>query len=81
MIILETDHPIVVAAELKIRLPKAVAMFSLETLRSPCLSRLIYWMVQTRLTDNVVSLVMVYAEALMSEVTSYLAGTPTIPSP
>jgi hypothetical protein len=81
MVILETDHPIVVAAELKIRLPKAVAMFSLETLRSPGLPRLVYWMVQARLTDNVVSMVMVYAEALMIEVTSYLAGTPTVPSP
>jgi len=79
MVILVTDHPVVVAAQFKIRLPKTVAMFSLETFCSPCLSRLDYWMVQTSLTDYSVNPVMVYVGAFVVEVTCYLAGSPTIP--
>jgi len=40
MVILVADQPIVVAAELKISLPKAIAMLSLETLLSPFSPRL-----------------------------------------
>ncbi|MGD0407028.1 MAG: hypothetical protein ABSB10_10325 [Candidatus Bathyarchaeia archaeon] len=42
MVILVADHPIIVVAEFKIRLPEAVAMFSLKTPSSPSLSRLTY---------------------------------------
>jgi hypothetical protein len=79
MVILIADHPVIVAAKLKIRLPKTVAMFSLETFCSPCLSRLAYWMVQAGFTDYSVNPVMVYVGAFVVEVTCYLAGTPTIP--
>jgi hypothetical protein len=79
MVILKADHPVIVAAQFRIRLPKAVAMFPLETLFSPCLSRLPYWIVQTSLTDYSVNPVMVYVGAFVVEVTGYLAGSPTIP--
>jgi len=81
MVILIADPLVIGAAELEVRLPKTVAMFSLETLCSPCLSRLAHWMVQPGFTDYSVNPVMVYVGAFVVEVTSYLAGTPTIPFP
>ena len=45
MVILITNHPIVVAAELKISLPQSIAVFSLETFGSPSLSRLTNWVI------------------------------------
>ncbi len=81
MVILEADHPVIVAAKLKIRLPKTVAMFSLETLCSPCLSRLAYWTVQPGFTDDSISLIVVYEAAFAVEATSNLFGTPIIPLP
>ena len=81
MIILEADHPVVVAAELKVRLPEAVAMFSLETLRSPGLSRLGYWMIQASFTDYGVNFVVVNGETSMSKVTRYFVWAPTVSLP
>ena len=81
MAILEADHPVVVAAKLEVRLPQTVGMFPLETLRPPSLSRLIYRMVQASLTDDPVSMIMVYFEALVAEMASYLAWAPTVPFP
>jgi hypothetical protein len=78
MVLLNADHPVIVAAQFKIRLPKTVAMFPLETLCSPCLSRLAYWMVQTSLTDYSVNPVMVYVGAFVVEAASYLVGTPAV---
>jgi hypothetical protein len=45
MVVLVADHPVIVAAELKISLPKAIIVFSLETLSSPGLSGLSDWMI------------------------------------
>jgi len=42
MVILVADHPVVIAAKLKIRLPEAVVVFSLKAFGSPGLSRLSY---------------------------------------
>jgi hypothetical protein len=81
MVILIADHPVIVAAQFKIRLPKTVAMFSLETFCSPCLSRLPYWTVQPGFTDDSVSLIVVYEVAFAVEATSDLFGTPIIPLP
>lgn len=77
MVILVADHPPIVAAELKISLPKTITMFSLETFGSPCLSGLSYRMVQSGFADNMVSLVVVDGEAFVTEVTCYLVWTPT----
>jgi len=81
MVILIADHPIVVAAELEIRLPEAVAVFSLETLRSPSLSGLGYRMVQASFTDYVVDFVVVNSEPSMFEVTCYLVWSPIVSLP
>jgi hypothetical protein len=78
MIILVADHPVVVVAELRIRLPEAVVMFSLETLGSPCLSWLRYGMVHTGFADYRLDFVVVQGEAFVSEVTSYLVWSPLV---
>jgi len=54
------DHPVIVAAELTIRLPEAVAMFSLKMFGSPGLSRLSYRM------DDGVNFVVVNSEAFVA---------------
>jgi len=79
MVILIAYHPIIVAAELKISLPKTVVVFPLEALGSPGLSRLSYGTVQASFTDDFVDLVMVYCVAFAVEVTRNLAGTPLVP--
>ena len=81
MVILVTDHPEIVVAELKISLPEAVVVFSLKALRSPRFPRLAYWMVQAGFTDDSVNSVVVYGEPLMVEVTGYFAGSPTVSLP
>jgi hypothetical protein len=81
MVILIADHPVVVAAKLRIRLQKTVAMFSLETFCSPRFPRLAYWMIQPGFTDYSVNPVMVYVGAFAVEATSDLFGTPIIPLP
>jgi ABC-type transport system involved in Fe-S cluster assembly fused permease/ATPase subunit len=59
MVILVADHPVIVAAEFKISLPKTVTVLSLETLGSQCLSRLSYRVVQASFAVHMISLVMV----------------------
>jgi len=81
MVILKADHPAVVAAQFKVRLPEAVVVFSLKALRSPRFPRLAYWMVQAGFTDDSVNSVVVYGETLMVEVTGYFAGSPTVSLP
>ena len=78
MVVLVADHPEVVAAEFKISLPKAVVVFSLETLGSPRLSRLRYRMVQAGFADCRVDFVVVNSEASMSKVTRYFVWSPLV---
>lgn len=66
VIILVAHHPEIVAAKLKIRLPEAVVVFSLETFGSPCFSRLAYRVVQACFADNMVRLVVIYDEAFVA---------------
>lgn len=79
MVILVANHPEIVVAELKIRLPEAVVVFSLEAFGSPGLSRLSYRVVQACIADNMVGLVVVYGEPLAVEATGNLVGAPFIP--
>jgi hypothetical protein len=79
MVVLVANHPVVVAAELKISLPKTVAVFPLETFGSPCLSGRRYWMVQAGFADNMISLVMVNIEAFVFKVTGYFGWIPIVP--
>jgi hypothetical protein len=81
MIILEADHPVIVAAQFKVRLPEAVAVFSLETLCSPGFSWLGYWMVQACLTDDGVNFMVVNGETSISKVARNLVWAPTISLP
>jgi len=81
MVILVADHPKIVVAELKIRLPKTVAVFSLETFGSPGFSRLSYWMIQTSFADDPINLVVVDGETLAVEATNDLVGTPLVSFP
>jgi hypothetical protein len=74
MVILVADHPVIVAAELKISLPKTVAMFSLETPSSPGFSWLIYWMVQASFAYDPVGLVVVDGEAFVVRCPAILLG-------
>ena len=78
MVVLEADHPEIVAAQLKIRLPKAVVVFSLETPGSPGLSRLAYRMVQAGFADYMINLIMVNGETFVVEVPSYFVWTPIV---
>jgi hypothetical protein len=79
VIILVANHPEIVAAELKISLPKTIAMFPLETLRSPGLSRLRYRVIQASFAYDPVGLVMVNIEAFMVKMACYLVWTPIVP--
>jgi hypothetical protein len=81
MVILETDHPVIVAAELEVRLPEAVAVFSLKTFCSPCFPRLGYGVIQAGFTYDPVGYVVVDDEAFVLEVAGYLVWTPTVPFP
>ena len=80
MVVLVADHPEIVAAELEIGLPEAVAVFPLETLGSPRLSWLSYGMVQSGFADDFVDLVMVNRVAFAIEATGNLVGAPFVPS-
>ena len=81
MVILVADHPVIVVAEFKIRLPQAIVVFSLKTLSSPGLSRLSYRMIQARFTDDLVGLIVIDCEAFVVEAPCYLLWTPIVAFP
>jgi hypothetical protein len=81
MVILEAYHPVVIAAQLEIRLLEAVGMQPLEPFPSPSLSGLCNWFVQTLLADYSVNSVVRHAEAPLSKIALDLAGAPLIPFP
>jgi hypothetical protein len=66
MVVLIANHPPIIITELKISLPEAIVVLALKTLSSPGLSWLTYRMVQARVFDYLVCLIVVYAKALVA---------------